>query len=83
MKLKSEKFKNITIAYGDERISFDDTGTSNDVNEGVAKDLATLDFFEIVNETKKTSKEEVKNEKVEEKEKETKKTTSKAKSTTK
>lgn len=83
MKLKSEKFKNITIAYGDERISFDDKGTSNDLNERVAKDLATLDFFEIVNETRKTTQKEVTNEKTEEKKEEPKNTTSKAKSTTK
>lgn len=72
MKLKSLKYKNSEIVFGDKLISFDENGISIDLDDGIAKKLAILDFFELVEETK--AKKEVKEEPKEEvKETETKK----------
>lgn len=74
MKLKSLKYKNSEIVFGDKLIYFDDNGISIDLDDGIAKKLAILDFFELVEEEK--AKKEVKEEPKEEvKETETKKRT--------
>lgn len=64
MKLKSLKYKNSEIVFGDKLISFDDNGISIDLEDGIAKKLAILDFFELVEEEK--AKKEVKEEPKEE-----------------
>lgn len=80
MKLKSLKYKNSEIVFGDKLISFDDNGISIDLDDGIAKKLAILDFFELVKEAK--AKKEVKEEPKEEvKETETKKRATKKKTT--
>ena len=80
MKLKSLKYKNSEIVFGDKLISFDDNGISIDLDDGIAKKLAILDFFELVEEEK--AKKEVKEEPKEEvKETETKKRVTKKKTT--
>lgn len=80
MKLKSLKYKNSEIVFGDKLISFDDNGISIDLDDGIAKKLAILDFFELVEGTK--AKKEVKEEPKEEvKETETKKRATKKKTT--
>lgn len=80
MKLKSLKYKNSEIVFGDKFISFDDNGISIDLDDGIAKKLAILDFFELVEEEK--AKKEVKEEPKEEvKETETKKRATKKKTT--
>ncbi len=79
MKLKSLKYKNSEIVFGDKLISFDDNGISIDLDDGIAKTLAILDFFELVEESKKKVKEEVK----EEPEKEVKETETKKRATRK
>lgn len=80
MKLKSLKYKNSEIVFGDKLISFDDNGISIDLEDGIAKKLAILDFFELVEEAK--TKKEVKEEPKEEvKETETKKRATKKKTT--
>ena len=79
MKLKSLKYKNSEIVFGDKFISFDDNGISIDLEDGIAKKLAILDFFELVEEPKKKVKEEVK----EEPEKEVKETETKKRATRK
>lgn len=80
MKLKSLKYKNSEIVFGDKLISFDDNGISIDLEDGIAKKLAILDFFELVEEEK--AKKEVKEEPKEEvKETETKKRATKKKTT--
>lgn len=80
MKLKSLKYKNSEIVFGDKLISFDDKGISIDLDDGIAKKLAILDFFELVEEAK--AKKEVKEEPKEEvKETETKKRATKKKTT--
>ena len=80
MKLKSLKYKNSEIVFGDKLISFDDNGISIDLEDGIAKKLAILDFFELVEEAK--AKKEVKEEPKEEvKETETKKRATKKKPT--
>lgn len=80
MKLKSLKYKNSEIVFGDKLISFDDNGISIDLEDGIAKKLAILDFFELVEEKK--AKKEVKEEPKEEvKETETKKRATKKKTT--
>lgn len=80
MKLKSEKYKNSEIVFGDKLISFDDNGISINLDDGIAKKLAILDFFELVEETK--AKKEIKEESKEEvKETETKKRATKKKTT--
>lgn len=80
MKLKSLKYKNSEIVFGDELISFDDNGISIDLEDGIAKKLAILDFFELVEEEKE--KKEVKEEPKEEvKETETKKRATNKKTT--
>ncbi|MFR9276556.1 MAG: hypothetical protein ACLVK5_00415 [Peptoniphilus senegalensis] len=72
MKLKSEKYKNSEIVFGDKLISFDENGISIDLDDGIAKKLAILDFFELFEEAK--GQKEVKEEPKEEvKETETKK----------
>lgn len=79
MKLKSLKYKNSEIVFGDELISFDDNGISIDLEDGIAKKLAILDFFELVEEKEKK---EVKEEPKEEvKETETKKRATNKKTT--
>ncbi|MDK7377468.1 hypothetical protein QP531_06510 [Peptoniphilus harei] len=80
MKLKSLKYKNSEIVFGDKLISFDDNGISIDLDDGIAKKLAILDFFELVEEEK--AKKEVKEEPKEEvKETETKKRATNKKTT--
>ncbi|MDU3457403.1 MAG: hypothetical protein E7F47_05850 [Peptoniphilus harei] len=80
MKLKSLKYKNSEIVFGDKLISFDDNGISIDLDDGIAKKLAILDFFELVEEEK--TKKEVKEEPKEEvKETETKKRATNKKTT--
>lgn len=80
MKLKSLKYKNSEIVFGDKLISFDDNGISIDLEDGIAKKLAILDFFELVEEEK--AKKEVKEEPKEEvKETETKKRATNKKTT--
>lgn len=80
MKLKSLKYKNSEIVFGDKLISFDDNGISIDLDDGIAKKLAILDFFELVEEAK--VKKEVKEEPKEEvKETETKKRATNKKTT--
>lgn len=80
MKLKSLKYKNSEIVFGDKLISFDDNGISIDLDDGIAKKLAILDIFELVEGTK--AKKEVKEEPKEEvKETETKKRATKKKTT--
>lgn len=80
MKLKSLKYKNSEIVFGDKLISFDDNGISIDLEDGIAKKLAILDFFELVEEAK--VKKEVKEEPKEEvKETETKKRATNKKTT--
>lgn len=80
MKLKSLKYKNSEIVFGDKLISFDDNGISIDLDDGIAKKLAILDFFELVEEAK--ARKEVKEEPKEEvKETETKKRATKKKTT--
>ena len=76
MKLKSLKYKNSEIVFGDKLISFDDNGISIELEDGIAKKLAILDFFELVEEAK--AKKEVKEEV---KETETKKRATKKKTT--
>lgn len=77
MKLKSLKYKNSEIVFGDKLISFDDNGISIDLDDGIAKTLAILDFFELAEEAK--AKKEVK----EEPEKEVKETETKKRATRK
>ena len=80
MKLKSLKYKNSEIVFGDKLISFADNGISIDLDDGIAKKLAILDFFELVEEEK--AKKEVKEEPKEEvKETETKKRATNKKTT--
>ena len=80
MKLKSLKYKNSEIVFGDKLISFDENGISIDLDDGIAKKLAILDFFELVEETK--AKKEIKEEPKEEvKETETKKRATNKKTT--
>lgn len=80
MKLKSLKYKNSEIVFGDKFISFDDNGISIDLEDGIAKKLAILDFFELVEEER--AKKEVKEEPKEEvKETETKKRATNKKTT--
>lgn len=80
MKLKSEKYKNSEIVFGDKLIYFDDNGISINLDDGIAKKLAILDFFELVEETK--AKKEIKEESKEEvKETETKKRTTRKSAT--
>ena len=80
MKLKSLKYKNSEIVFGDKLIPFDDNGISIDLDDGIAKKLAILDFFELVEEEK--AKKEVKEEPKEEvKETETKKRATNKKTT--
>ena len=80
MKLKSLKYKNSEIVFGDKLISFDDNGISIDLDDGIAKKLAILDFFELGEEEK--AKKEVKEEPKEEvKETETKKRATNKKTT--
>ena len=83
MKLKSEKFKNSKIVFGDKLISFNENGTSEELDDGVAKKLAILDFFELLEEPKKKVKEEVKEEVKEGPEKEVKETETKKRATRK
>ena len=77
MKLKSLKYKNSEIVFGDKLISFDDNGISIDLDDGIAKTLAILDFFELAEEA--NARKEVK----EEPEKEVKETEAKKRATRK
>ena len=64
MKILNKRLKGSNLSYNGISIEFDSNGISSDLEDKVAKDLATLANYELVEEPKKpaTKKEEPKTE---------------------
>lgn len=56
MKVKNLDLKELSLIHYDKVISFDEEGLSEDLADGVAKELATLPGYELVKEKKPEAK---------------------------
>lgn len=73
MKVKNLDLKGLSLIHYDKVISFDENGLSEDLADGVAKELATLPGYELVKD-KKAEDKKTEDNKAEEKKPEAKKT---------
>lgn len=59
MKVVTNKFKNTNILFNGEEICFNEEGISNELEDGLARELASLKFYELLKEDKKEASKKV------------------------